>query len=310
MKVTIIITTYNRCNLVQRALDSAIRQSADGIEILVIDDGSTDGTDKIIAEIAARAPVPIRYVWKQNGGCASARNAGLREAGGDAFIFLDSDDAFLPTAVSSLAKVMDETQADIVYSPAVEVFKNGKERVNIPVAPDRPHELAQAYFLDSNIRNGAILFRRGVLDRTGFLDESLRYNEDADFLMRVVINSKAAYSPSPSVKVYQHAQNKSSNKVAIYKSWIKSAERLLNGNPAFRAALGSKADDRLNYLRGELMIAHIVDGNYDEARTVMRAVHGHVVPFAQAAILLRSAAPIGLMRFGRRVMRKLGLLAG
>src|SRR6476619_3196714 len=100
MKVSVIIPTYNRCDLVRRAVTSALGQTGAQIDILVVDDGSTDSTRDEIERIAHDSPVPMRYIWKSNGGCASARNVGLREATGEAFIFLDSDDVFDPHAIA------------------------------------------------------------------------------------------------------------------------------------------------------------------------------------------------------------------
>src|SRR5215212_7819134 len=104
MKVSIIIPTYNRCDLVGRAVASALAQTNCAIDIIVVDDGSTDSTREEMERIAQHSAFPMRYIWKPNGGCASARNVGLREATGDAFIFLDSDDVLVSDAISSLAK--------------------------------------------------------------------------------------------------------------------------------------------------------------------------------------------------------------
>lgn len=303
MKVSIIIPTYNRAALVRRAVESVLQQSVEDIEVIVVDDGSTDRTKETIESIAVASRCPIRYIWKPNGGCASARNVGLREATGDAFIFLDSDDVFSPQAISSLVKVLQESGADFVYSPAIEVFSDGTQHLNLPVSAARPDELAAAHFFDQNVRNGAVLFRSHVVDTAGYVDESLQYNEDSDFLQRVAINYRAAYSADPTVKHCHHEGNKSSYRVAIYKAVIRSYEQILVDHPSFKERLGRRVDTRFNQLRKQLLNALITAGNYQEARALVNVVKGPGVP-AKLAITVRSKWPLTFMESLRRLLSR------
>jgi glycosyltransferase involved in cell wall biosynthesis len=308
MKVSVIIPTYNRCDLVRRAVTSALGQTGAQIDIVVVDDGSTDSTREEVERIAQHSPLPIRYIWKSNGGCASARNVGLREVTGEAFIFLDSDDVFDSQAIASLVNALEKTGADFAYSPATEVFPDGKERLNFPVAAEKPEELAAAYFMYPNVRNGAVLFRRYVIDEVGYLDDSLRHNEDTDYLQRVAIKCKAAYSPAPTVRVYHHGANKSSNRIALHRALITSVQRILDGNPSFRSRLGGLAERRLNQLRSRLVFAVIMSGNYEEARQELAAVHGPMALVATLAIATRSRWPVVFVEFLTRIRTKLVLV--
>src|SRR5690242_17790525 len=112
MKVSVIIPTYNRSQLVCRAVDSAAQQTGAEVELIIVDDGSTDTTRTEVERLAKTGALPIHYMWKANGGCASARNVGLRAATGDAFIFLDSDDTLCPDAIRSLANTLANSTAD------------------------------------------------------------------------------------------------------------------------------------------------------------------------------------------------------
>jgi glycosyltransferase involved in cell wall biosynthesis len=91
VKVSVTIPTYNRAHLIGYAIDSVLKQTYADVEIVVIDDGSTDGTADVVARYGDR----VRYYWQPNGGLGAARNAGLDRATGDCIAFLDSDDYWL-----------------------------------------------------------------------------------------------------------------------------------------------------------------------------------------------------------------------
>ena len=91
-RVSVVIPTYNRGNLIGQAIDSVLAQSYSDFEIIVSDDGSTDDTAARVARYGDR----VRYVRTANGGVAHARNVGTREARGDYLAYLDSDDRYYP----------------------------------------------------------------------------------------------------------------------------------------------------------------------------------------------------------------------
>jgi len=101
-KLSIIIPTYNRKTILKRTLDAYMQQTArDAIlEILVIDDGSADGTGELVMQAAKTSPVPIRYLFQQNSGLSAARNHGIREARGELILFGDDDIIPAPNLVA------------------------------------------------------------------------------------------------------------------------------------------------------------------------------------------------------------------
>lgn len=294
--ISVILPTYNRADLVGRAIASVVGQTHQNIELIVVDDGSTDNTESIVAGWAERADVTVRYFKQANAGCASARNAGLREAAGGYFAFLDSDDEWAPNAAESLLAVLEESGADFVYSPAVEVFADGREFVNFPVAAGRPEGFAPAHFHDTNVRNGAVLFRRNVLASVGDIDESLRHNEDSDFLQRVSIACRAAYSTTPTVRWHQHAGNKSSNRVEICRALIRSSSKVLESYPDFAAELGDGAAERMHELNGLLIESLLLAGEMAEARRIAAEVAPPLSLSVRAALASGTAIPIRLKK--------------
>ena len=111
--VSVIIPVFNVRPYLAEALDSVVHQTYEKLEIIIIDDGSTDGSDRICDEYAARDP-RIRVIHQKNEGLSSARNAGLEIMKGELTAFLDADDAWHPGFVSSMAEAMRQSDADMV----------------------------------------------------------------------------------------------------------------------------------------------------------------------------------------------------
>ena len=123
--VSVVIPTYNRGPLIAATLDSALHQTRAPLEVIVVDDGSTDGTpDWIEAHYGAR----VRLIRQSNGGAARARNFGLAETRGEFIAFLDHDDLWLPQKLSLQLEAMESNaRVGVVYSSWVAVDETGQE---------------------------------------------------------------------------------------------------------------------------------------------------------------------------------------
>ncbi len=165
-----IVPVYNGAAYVCEAIDSILAQAtADTTEIIVVDDGSTDGTAAALSRFGAR----ITLLRQDNRGVSAARNAGIAVASGDPIGFLDADDLWTGQTLSSLLPLL---QAD----PAVDIAR-GRTRIIRLDAPDGPaQEMLQPVLV------GSALYRRRVFDRAGLFDQTLRLGEDVDFNARVV----------------------------------------------------------------------------------------------------------------------------
>jgi glycosyltransferase involved in cell wall biosynthesis len=111
--VSIVVNNYNYGRFLPEAIDSALGQAYPGREIIVVDDGSTDGSREVISGYGDR----VLTVLKENGGQASAFNAGLKASRGDVILFLDADDVLLPTAVESAVRVFERGRPAKVHWP-------------------------------------------------------------------------------------------------------------------------------------------------------------------------------------------------
>jgi len=292
--VSVIVPTYQRAELLPRALASVAEQTYRNLEVIVVDDGSTDATAQVVAAWAGRFARPLRYLRQAHAGCAAARNHGLGVARGRHFAFLDSDDCWTPEAIESLVAAVEDSGADFAYSPAIEVDESGREHPNPPVAAGRPERFAEEHFFRTNLRNGAALFRRKLLLRVGGVDESLRHNEDSDFVQRVAIAGRASYCAVPSVRVYRHAGRKSRDRVAIQRALLASARRTLARHPGFARRLGARAPAHLRALEARLLELLIQAERWQEARQLAAASPSAVGRAARWALRLRRRWPLRL----------------
>lgn len=289
MRISVIMPTVNRAHIIGRSIESVLAQTYPDVELIVVDDGSTDDTANIVAEYSRNSDRPIVYHWKENGGCATARNKGLQIATGELVAPLDSDDTWAPEALTKLAASLGN--ADFVYSPAIEVSQGGSEKINYPVACNSPETFAVEHFQTTNVRNGAVLFKRLAVESVGGFDESLRYNEDSDTLQRVAILYKAAYCPTPTVYHRHHIGSKSNDRVEIYRALLRSSENILMRYPQFRNILGEAAVRRINGIKKELMRVLIVAGNFDDAIKLFATIRGRVSVGLRLSLILRSKLP-------------------
>jgi glycosyltransferase involved in cell wall biosynthesis len=106
VRFSVVIPTYNRATLVSRAISSVLDQLYQPVEVIVVDDGSTDATETVVRGFGGI----VRYVWQQNGGGATARNRGVREATSEWVAFLDSDDVWAPAHLEHLAHAISATE--------------------------------------------------------------------------------------------------------------------------------------------------------------------------------------------------------
>lgn len=172
--VSIIVPVYNGAKFIKEAIDSAISQGIDNMEIIVVDDGSTDSTREVVNSIAHPS---IKYIYQQNKGPASARNTGLKEARYEFITFLDSDDLW---PEDKLKRQIDLLSA----SPQLKVVGGLINYFYMPGSEYRKKDLSidQPVF---NVQLGGLMIRKEVIEIVGGFNESLIYGEDQDWLMRI-----------------------------------------------------------------------------------------------------------------------------
>lgn len=199
LTVSVLVPTFNRANYIAECLDSLLAQTMPPLEIIVIDDGSEDGTAAVLEGYGEC----IRYVRKENGGKPSAVNLGLAQAKGDLIWIFDDDDVALPDAIESrLATFKEHPEADFVFSP----HYYGSDGPDGRICKGRLHDLGQwtadTFFLE--LMKGCFfhlataLVRAEVYRALGGFDTELLSSEDYDMQLRLARTYKFAFSPRPS----------------------------------------------------------------------------------------------------------------
>lgn len=211
--ISIIIPAYNRAALLKNCLESVMAQRHTLLEIIVVDDGSTDNTRQVITALSDSR---IRYLYQQNAGAAVARNNGVNHAKGDYIIFLDSDDAAEPAWLSNLAGAL-HSQQDIVTC--------GFKRYDVKgmLVEDKNsktgHALQQRYGI---FLAGTYLIRRSLFLQIGGFDTALKSGHHTDLSIRLIqlIDQKKITEVRVNhalVKIYDHAGEKiRANWSAVY----------------------------------------------------------------------------------------------
>lgn len=190
-KVSVIVPTYNLSGLLKDTIDSVLTQTQDDLEIIVVDDGSTDDTSAIVNSISDSR---IRYFYKENGGTSSARNFGLARSRGRYIAFLDHDDLwpadFLRTMITALEA---EPEFGLAYSPITVLHSDGRKVQSYKAPEGKSGKLTIDLFKRSFVWTSAAVIRRSVLDGFGF-DEFLKASyEDGDFFLRLSTRTKYLY---------------------------------------------------------------------------------------------------------------------
>lgn len=127
--VTVAVAVYNTKPYLEKCVDSLLKQTYEKIEIVLVNDGSTDGSDQLCNELADKYPEKVRTVHKENGGLSSARNSGINEAKGKYICFVDSDDYVEEHYVEKMYQRMVETDADVVVCGHYREQNNGVNKL-------------------------------------------------------------------------------------------------------------------------------------------------------------------------------------
>jgi len=204
---SIVIPTYNYARYLARALDSVSAQSGDDYEIVVIDDGSTDETARVVAEWTHRAGKGALYFAQRNRGLAAARNRGIDLSTGEFVLFLDADDALLPNALDRFRSAVDHQEClDFVYGGRTLAWVDGK----VKMYPARRHLPSSEQNFSRYIRDGftelcagSAVIRRRVFDRIRF-HEHARVWEDVIFHAQLFALFSGASFPDPVITIHRH----------------------------------------------------------------------------------------------------------
>ncbi len=195
-KVSVVIAAYNKADLTIRTVESVLNQTYANIEVIVVDDGSTDDTKQKLSVYADK----IKYIYKENSGACSARNVGIRQASGDYIGLLDCDDIYFPEKIAlSVDCLENNPEYGFVHTSMHYIDDNDVIRATFDIFPcDRVSGwIAEKLLIDNFISQSTVVARKSSLDKAGLFDESIFMPADWDLWLRLAEDFKAGYIDTP-----------------------------------------------------------------------------------------------------------------
>jgi glycosyltransferase involved in cell wall biosynthesis len=248
--VSICIPTYNRRNYLKETLQSVFAQIYKDYEIVIVDDGSTDGTEEMIKQLGYN----VRYYWQENAGDAAARNKLIELAIGKYIAFLDSDDLLTPDAVERMTTVMQrESEPVIVYGPYLRIDQYGN------VIGKSKRKLYSGFvtkdlFQDVFVHSCGSMFPKNVLEEAGRFDTSLSVCSDYDLWLRLSLKYRFIALTKPTFKRRRHPGNLSAGSLQNRITELEVLERFYyekGGNAVIPQKIAMRKLSREEYKAGK-----------------------------------------------------------
>jgi len=225
IEFSVIIPSYNRADLIPRALDSILVQTHPAREIIVVDDGSSDKTARILREIYPE----VHYYYQRHSGVSAARNRGISLTNSRWIALLDSDDAWLPEKLSAQASAIRANPTSRLIHTNEIWYRNGKQ-----IQQKKRHQKSGGRIFERCLPLCAIspssaVIRRDVFADIGLFDESLKACEDYDFWLRYCAREPVVFLDQPLVQKFGgHADQLSRRTDSLDRYRIKSLRALLD----------------------------------------------------------------------------------
>ena len=209
-RISVIIPLYNKRETISRAIDSVLRQSPSPHEIIVVDDGSSDGSGEIVEAMVAANP-HIRLIRQPNGGVSAARNRGIEAASGEYVALLDGDDAWCEGYLAEIVRLMELYPDCGAYATGFYIVGNGER-----VVADTPRSEGIVDLFSEAQRRYVLIPSIATLDRSlvirlGGFPEGMRMGEDQYLWTKLARVAKVCTSPKPLAEYSRVAENRSAS---------------------------------------------------------------------------------------------------
>ena len=258
-KVSIIIPMFNQAQYVAQAIESALGQNHRNVEVIAVDDGSTDNTPAVAAQFTGRPN--FKYIRQENTGLPGARNRGLAEATGDYVCFLDSDDYFSPDKTARQAQLLDENPelgfvyCDIVTvdpagQPAAEQFSIGK------ISRVLSGNIFQSLMLGGYFPPHTVMIRRSILSELGGFDPELGGHADYDLWLRMSgAGHKTCYQDEPLAFYRTHPDSMSKDGLHMNETRVATFRKIARLYPdAFAESLNHLQQTAQDYFHANQLL--------------------------------------------------------
>jgi len=266
-RVSIIIPTHNRSKLLRVALESALGQTYPNIEIIVVDDGSTDDTAAVVAQYTGR----VNYIKQANQDVAAARNTGIRVASGEYLTFLDDDDLILPTKIARQVRVLaSRTRVGLVHCRFYYADENGNYLHEVGILPEG--EVLQGLICRNFIWVGAPLIRRQCLEQVGLFDEEIPpIAADWDMWLRIAQAGYQFACVQEPLGVYRIHRDGMMSDVAELERGIFAVLEKVFSNPQLPSGVIALREQALEEMRFWISCRYYATGQWDDARRNLAA---------------------------------------
>ena len=210
--ISVILPTFNRAGVLPRAINSVLGQSYKSIELIVVDDGSTDDTPQVLEQYGNK----LICIKQQNRGVSAARNTGIRISKGKYLAFIDSDDKWMESKLEEQVRYFNNYEQDdlaLVCTDVDSIDINGahhKRRRFIPRSSSCVLDVVDV-FRDPYLGLPTVMIRADLVNKDSVFDESLKSAEDIDLYLRLMVNRKAGYIHKKLVDVYQSSNSLSAS---------------------------------------------------------------------------------------------------
>jgi len=274
MLFSVVLPTYNRRDVVQRALQSVLKQSFSDFEVLIIDDGSTDDTKDVLAGYVEK-DARVKYHWQENSGKpAGSRNTGLKLAKGDWIAFLDSDDIWYPEKLQKMADLIQSYSGDssrlagAAHSARYVVAGEVRELRSVSKGMNSKPTFENLLYKGNFICTSAMLLKREVLETTGFFDERPDFNivEDYDLWLKAAKIGEYLFLDEYMTDIIEEEdsislqnEKQQDHLFCVMKSHIEQ----MSVSESKKAGLLAWAEARCNYFKGK---NYLIKGNKGQAR--------------------------------------------
>jgi glycosyltransferase involved in cell wall biosynthesis len=224
--VSVVIPTYNRGWIIREAIDSVLNQDLKAFELIVVDDGSTDNTQKILSSYRDK----IKVIRQENKGVSAARNKGIVSSSGTDIAFLDSDDLWLPGKLETQLEFF-RNNPDALICQTEEIWVRNGRRVN----PGKRHKKVSGFFFEKSLElcmvsPSAVMMKSDLFDKSGLFDETLPACEDYDMWLRINCRYPVHLINIPLIVKRGGHKDQLSRMHSLDKYRIQSIKKLLEGD--------------------------------------------------------------------------------
>ncbi len=302
-KFSVVISVYNKQGYIGKTLDSVIAQTFQDIEVVILNDGSTDNSE---AEILPFTQDPrIRYFSEKNQGAAAGRNYAIRKANARYIALLDADDYWYPEHLSEINRLIVKYPEEMVFATKSEVLKNGiifkrHYSIDIGAKTELLTNFFEASYLDSILHSSTTVFKKEVFEAIGYYDTALKSSEDTDLYVRIGLYCQIVFSSKVCVSynVIKSSLSHTSKKVSD-KADFSAYENFEKDNPALKKFLD------LN--RYSLCLLAKLEGNDDAFKENFKKIDLKNLSKKQIFLLKQNATTLKFLFKTKESLQNLGI---